>query len=136
MISQDMIYTFHGHFHRLLAKTVITLLEGGIAHIIYEYNRFILKLPYSRNLEILEFKDKRLREPFKLRDWKILSIFLGWASLLGLGFLILGMELLYNYRSVLKNAYFAIRNSILSGLTLVKPMTPVKKFNKFTPIQF
>jgi len=135
-ISEDMIFTIHGHVHRLLAKTVIHLQEAGIVRLIYEYNRFILKLPYFRNLEILEFKDRSLREPFKMRDWKILSIFLGWASsLLGLGFLILGVELLFNYRSVLKNVYAAIRNTILSGLTLVKPMICVKMSKKSTPTQ-
>jgi hypothetical protein len=88
-------YTFVGHLNAALLKTAGLMRESGILEMYEKYEGYVDDFARNLKLAAMDYEDA-LPQPFFLQDWKILSIFLTWASLLGLAFLVIWVEAMTN----------------------------------------
>jgi len=65
--------------------------ESGLMITYYELFRFVSFYPEMRDIERVEYIESH-PEPFRLREWRILSIFVGWAALFSLALVIFILE--------------------------------------------
>jgi len=70
-------FHFYGDLKLEVAQTMIQLNEAGVLTMVQQIGIHVGKLKF-RNLKKIE-----RNAPFKISDWKMLSIFLGWIALLG-----------------------------------------------------
>jgi len=87
------VYYFFGYSHLKLSRAMTSLKETGFIKMYYEYQEFVGNLKYSSGIRkrLIE-EDKSRCVAFGMTDWKILSIFIVWIFLLGVGFLVFLLE--------------------------------------------
>jgi len=108
----SMLYIFAGLLHKELSRNARFMHESGILKM---YNNFahITGIAAKRKAALMDEKDKE-PTPFQMGDWKILSIFVVWATLLATSSIIFALELFHlSIRNLFKSTKFAfIRLSV------------------------
>jgi len=106
----SMVYFFFGPLHVALSSITRRFLESGIL-VMYKdlSDHFIGKL---RNLPVIReeihAEEKRSREvPFAISEWKMLSMFIIWAFLLGTSSLVFVFELLISGFNVVVSVFIS-----------------------------
>jgi len=100
-ISQWRSFTYHGRLNSEFARSTQTLLESGIfAQLLQPMNVPALR-QVKKELIIRDLRDRDTEKPLVLNDFKIQSIFVSWAGLLGVTVIAITVEIiLKNYKSI------------------------------------
>jgi hypothetical protein len=95
-IQTNVIHTFHGHFHLQLFQAFNRIREAGITSFYLNFLNFYRKFTANRGIELHDYE---LRQPsaFMLGDWKILSVFCVWASLMCVSLLVVLLEIIHRF---------------------------------------
>jgi len=109
MVEQDSVYTFFGLFHRKIVTVTERLIESGILEFFNDNLKHLKNLYWTSRVERLEHHETKER-PFVVSDWKILSIFSAWATLLALAIIAFAFEEVHqkNYGTYLKALFNVI----------------------------
>jgi len=101
--SQNEIFLFYGHSRAPFNVAVKYLVESGLWSF---YNQYLFQYRFSlvhRRTYELQLYNENKSKPFTMSDWKILSVFIGWAVLLVLTFLVFLIEkLVHKWKSSAK----------------------------------
>jgi len=122
------VYVFRGHLQKKLLNISQNMLQAGILGFIYDYCRFVNTLS---NLDVMRARIMMEEEsrtiPFVMRDWKMLSIFMGWTFILGIAFIVFLVEVVYS-STILKQ--HLEHSAILWAFKRI-PRTPLVIFTAF-----
>jgi len=111
----QLTYLFSGHLRKSLWHIGNRMLESGVLLMIERYSDYILTLETSSLLKKKATQEEKSRAlPFQMNDSKILSIFIGWAFLVGVSLLVFALELSYpNLADHIKHSSIVFRNFIV-----------------------
>jgi hypothetical protein len=101
--AQAFLITYSGYFPSTVHTLVISFQESGILEMFYKFYDYSTNLALRIRVEKKRYADERAEVPLKLRDPKILSIFIAWGGLLvgaSLVFLIECFSSAYSYLSL------------------------------------
>jgi len=92
IVSNNRLFQFYaGIGQPQLVQVVERLLHSGIVEYYYSYKYFIDNLTWMRRSEFLEWVEN-MPKLFKMADWKVMSVFIGWAAFLLLSLVDFGLE--------------------------------------------
>jgi len=114
LVTRDT-YTYFGHLRLGLYRYGLRMKENGIILMIKAYKDYIFQLYTLKQIRkrIIEEENSRT-VPFKMTDWKILSIFVVWTFMLGVSFIVLILEMVYKIRRwLLTNGQSAIMRACI-----------------------
>jgi len=96
VLIQNNVFHFMGLARRKLAEISELLIQSGILDLFRNNYKYVINLNWTQAMDMFEFEERQSK-PFKMGDWKILSIFIALLSLLGLSFLAFVAENIYLY---------------------------------------
>jgi len=111
LYSEDLVYSFHGSRQLDLARITVTFFESGILQFYSKYPDYVFSVQAVREGAAMEpdLVFDRLSTPLKLKQWKVLSIFLMWTTSIGVALLMLSIEI-----------YFQVLRKYLMKISVIK----------------
>jgi len=91
--SRYILNTYFGHAHPKLAFKEQCMQESGILKMYEDYKLFFSTLKFKKGVVLMEEAAEGRETPFAMTDWKIISIFLVWVSLLTINLFVFSIEL-------------------------------------------
>jgi len=121
-----LVHTFIGEDHERISSINQKLFQTGIIKLYYNNEMYIYQYRDRMSVEKMDHLEARKDVPFTMTDWKILSIFIGWISLMGISAILLGFEkvikIIFDYTNKLNSSfwmrfqsYIGSSSSILKG---------------------
>jgi len=96
VIKGDYHYFYFGNSQGKLGTVMNSMQSSGLISMNGEYIAYLLSLRYSKLERARIQRLNNLRKAaFQIRDWKMLSIFIGWGLLLGVAILVFCFENIY-----------------------------------------
>jgi len=99
--TDQIIYSFLGLLHETMFKIAEIFIESGILGLYNTNFNYLTNLETMREKELKAYNEARAKA-FDMTDWKIMSIFLGWAALLGISLLVLMVEQVVVWKSLVR----------------------------------
>jgi len=109
--SYTEVYLFFGSEHSILARITELMRQSGLLFYYIAFEDYVGHLSKKRDLLLME-ANETMTEPFNMKDLKILSVFLGWTSLLGVAVVGFTAEILFESRRSLIHGILLIRHKL------------------------
>jgi len=92
VVHKEVVYHVLGNYHDRLTRTLARMSEAGLLDMYQRITNFMYNALVSTATQREEIIINSALVPFKLSDWRILSIFIIWAILLGMTLVTLLLE--------------------------------------------
>jgi len=87
-----LVHTFIGEDHERISSINRKLFETGFSNLYSNNEMYIYQYQDRMSVERMDHLEARKDVPFIMTDWKMLSIFIVWISLMGISAMLLGFE--------------------------------------------